>query len=435
MWGKGKRLEMHNNPLNRSTLVRIPSEYLRSKILDKSQWSSEHSMSTPPLRAIKIWAHLTGVPLDLRYNKGLSLVAGLIGEPKETDDFTRNLVSLTVSHVKVEVDLTKPLPDVVEFERQNGEVVESNPPTAPTTTDPQPPSLVNPNIISSTSPLHLLPVSPPCPRPSLKRSRSSPTFSPTLPSNSNPNPFTPLPSDPIKSLPFPAFSQPPATSVPPNTLLLCTNNWLHSHKPLFGAILESHVKELSLPPLMSKLCPAWHYTSNHQSDEDGRIVLIWKDPLKLQIVHQSWQSITCLISIPNKDPFYYTAIYASNLVVDRSDLWTELLHLHSTFDMDNNVWFVGGDFNQIQHHSEHSSSSVSSNDHQMYLLQDCFLQLGIFDLRYNGPSHTWSNNRPEDPILEKSFDRLLVNRESRSLIPHALPTFLPPLSRTIPLPP
>lgn len=202
-------------------------------------------------------------------------------------------------------------------------------------------------------------------------------------------------------------------------------SWLHSHKPLFGAILESHVKELSLPPLMSKFCPAWHFTSNHQSDDDGRIVLIWKDPLKLQIVHQSWQSITCLISIPNKDPFYYTAIYASNLVVDRSDLWTELLHLHSTFDMDNNVWFVGGDFNQIQHHSEHSSSSVSSNDHQMYLLQDCFLQLGIFDLRYNGPSHTWSNNRPEDPIAKK-LDRLLVNRKAVASYPHALPTFLPP---------
>lgn len=34
-------------------------------------------MMTPPLKAIKIWAHLTGVLLDLRYDEGLSLVAGL----------------------------------------------------------------------------------------------------------------------------------------------------------------------------------------------------------------------------------------------------------------------------------------------------------------------------------------------------------------------
>lgn len=47
-----------------------------------------------------------------------------MGEPKETDDFTLNLVSLTMSHLKVAVDLTKPLPSVVEFTRQSGEVVE-----------------------------------------------------------------------------------------------------------------------------------------------------------------------------------------------------------------------------------------------------------------------------------------------------------------------
>ncbi|KAF2576317.1 hypothetical protein F2Q70_00001548 [Brassica cretica] len=89
-----------------------------------AQWSSQHSASTPSLKAIKIWAHLTGVPLDLRHQESLSLVAGLVGDPKETDDFTKNLVSLTLSHVKVEVDLTKPLPSVMEFERQSGEVVE-----------------------------------------------------------------------------------------------------------------------------------------------------------------------------------------------------------------------------------------------------------------------------------------------------------------------
>ncbi|KAJ4867404.1 hypothetical protein Rs2_51052 [Raphanus sativus] len=117
-------------------LVRIPSDYLRQKILEKRvwyvgdsmfqavQWTSSASQTSPPLDSIQIWAHLTGIPLDLRHQQGLSLVAGLVGEPKETDDFTLNLVSLTLSHVKVAVDLTKPLPSVVEFNRESGEVVE-----------------------------------------------------------------------------------------------------------------------------------------------------------------------------------------------------------------------------------------------------------------------------------------------------------------------
>lgn len=136
LWGKGKRVEIHTNPLSRSMLVRIPSDYLRQKILEKRvwyvgdsmfqavQWTSSASQTSPPLDSIQIWAHLTGIPLDLRHQQGLSLVAGLVGEPKETDDFTLNLVSLTLSHVKVAVDLTKPLPSVVEFNRESGEVVE-----------------------------------------------------------------------------------------------------------------------------------------------------------------------------------------------------------------------------------------------------------------------------------------------------------------------
>ncbi|CAA7046905.1 unnamed protein product [Microthlaspi erraticum] len=136
MWGKGRRLEIHNNPLTRSMIVRIQNEYLRTKILEKgvwyvgdsmfhtAKWTAAHASVDTPLVSIQLWAHLTGVPLDLRHQKGLSLVAGLVGEPKETDDFTKNLVSLTLAHVKVEVDLTKELPWVVEFEKDSGEVVE-----------------------------------------------------------------------------------------------------------------------------------------------------------------------------------------------------------------------------------------------------------------------------------------------------------------------
>lgn len=306
MWGKGKRLEIHNNPLNHSAIVRIQSEYLRHKILEKNiwyvgdsmfhtaRWSSVHSKTTPQLKAIKIWAHLTGVPLDLRHDEGLSLVAGLVGEPKETDDFTKNLVSLTLSHVKVEVDLTQSLPSVVELEREDGEVVEVSvhypwvPPTcshchelghivkncllySPPQEDsdaPQPKanstSVVEPSLSASTEkvthaevtpslPSHPLtnpptvshptinpsltplksnqqPLSNPLlnllnattlnpfltpqqnPRPSLKRSRSSPTLSPPL--TSNPNPFVQSTTLSNTSQPSPSDQNPPPSSLP-----------------------------------------------------------------------------------------------------------------------------------------------------------------------------------------------------------------------------
>ncbi|XP_018512128.2 uncharacterized protein LOC103853200 [Brassica rapa] len=202
-------------------------------------------------------------------------------------------------------------------------------------------------------------------------------------------------------------------------------SWLHFHKPIFGAILETHVKELSLLPLKIKLCPGWKFASNHHSDDDGRIILIWKDPLKIQIVHQSSQSITCAMEIPNLPPFFYTAVYASNLTVDRSDLWAKLLYLHDSLNLQNYGWIVGGDFNQILMSSEHSSQSVNAQDYQMYQFQDCLTQTGLFDLRYNGPSHTWKNNQPDMPIAKK-LDRLLINCNTISAFPHASANFLPP---------
>lgn len=44
LWGKGKRLEIHNNPLNRTVLVRIQSDYLKQKILEKNIWHVGDSM-------------------------------------------------------------------------------------------------------------------------------------------------------------------------------------------------------------------------------------------------------------------------------------------------------------------------------------------------------------------------------------------------------
>lgn len=66
LWGKGIRVEIHTNPLSRSMLVRILSDYLRQKILEKRvwyvgdslfqavQWTSSASTSSPPLESIQI---------------------------------------------------------------------------------------------------------------------------------------------------------------------------------------------------------------------------------------------------------------------------------------------------------------------------------------------------------------------------------------------
>lgn len=111
---------------------------------------------------------------------------------------------------------------------------------------------------------------------------------------------------------------------------------------------------------MSSLCPNWSYFSNHLADPDGRIILICRNSLNVQILHQTRQCITCKIDFPNQPSLYYSEVYASNLSAERTDLWAEIIHLSSTLSLENTAWTQGGDLNQIIYHSEYSAPTVNA---------------------------------------------------------------------------
>ncbi|CAH2059857.1 unnamed protein product [Thlaspi arvense] len=202
--------------------------------------------------------------------------------------------------------------------------------------------------------------------------------------------------------------------------------WLSSHQPIFGAIIETYIKDLNLSLLISTICPGWSFTSNHLSDDDGRIIIVWRPPASVRVLHQTRQTITCEVHLPSANPFTYTAVYVSNTNSERNDLWVELLSLHQTLSLHSSSWMIGGDFNQVIHHAEHSNPDVNNHTADMIAFRDCLSQMGMFDLRFHGPLFTWSNRQPASPVAKK-LDRLLVNSHLISQFPHSLASFLPQL--------
>uniref|UniRef100_A0A0D3DWU3 Endonuclease/exonuclease/phosphatase domain-containing protein n=1 Tax=Brassica oleracea var. oleracea TaxID=109376 RepID=A0A0D3DWU3_BRAOL len=177
---------------------------------------------------------------------------------------------------------------------------------------------------------------------------------------------------------------------------------------------------------MSKVCRGWNYTSNHSEDEDGRIIIIWKDTVSVRVLKQSSQSVSCEVKLPGSPLFVFTSIYAFNERVDRADLWVELLDIYQSHSLDTILWVLGGDFNQIIHPAEHSLPDVNSLTLDMIELRDCFTQMGLYDLRYQGSLFTWTNRQPEDPIAKK-LDRLLINNPVLNLFPNCSAFFHPTL--------
>lgn len=96
--------------------------------------------------------------------------------------------------------------------------------------------------------------------------------------------------------------------------------------------------------VMQKMAQGWSACCNYTGDPNGRIWLIWKNHLKVDILEVQDQFIHCVVEDPRANMMIYvTVVYARNESLQRDRLWIvltqEIQHQYP--------WLLCGDFNNV----------------------------------------------------------------------------------------
>lgn len=204
-------------------------------------------------------------------------------------------------------------------------------------------------------------------------------------------------------------------------------DWLQNLGSSVGALLETHVQEENLVSILGAVAPGWRYDSNYSEAAGGRIWLLWRSNLSVVVYLKTDQLILCGVLDPAPgNSCTLGFIYARNNESERSLLWRDLVIAASNSLVAASPLLVLGDFNQILTAAEHFSLQpydlpVRGMEEFQRTLEDSNLS----DLDIRGSFFTWSNHRPEDPILRK-LDRVLCNERWREKYPEAVCVFEAP---------
>lgn len=92
---------------------------------------------------------------------------------------------------------------------------------------------------------------------------------------------------------------------------------------------------------MAIVCQNWSFVSNHSQDEECRIIVIWKAPMAVVVLHKLKQYVTCTVTWPGFTSFYYTVVYAANHSDERTGMWVELINIQANLLDDSTPWDRG----------------------------------------------------------------------------------------------
>lgn len=136
---------------------------------------------------------------------------------------------------------------------------------------------------------------------------------------------------------------------------------MNKHRVDMFGCLETRVKEHKAPQIRRKIAPGWLNAHNYSGgDSNGRIWILWKDHLKVQIIKVHKQYIHCLVEDPRVQiRLYVTIVYAKNDLKRREILWQDIMQITLQQQLH---WVVCGDFNSVLNSEDRLGSLVTQEE-------------------------------------------------------------------------
>ncbi|CAJ2661953.1 unnamed protein product [Trifolium pratense] len=181
---------------------------------------------------------------------------------------------------------------------------------------------------------------------------------------------------------------------------------LLSLRPEIVVLIETRVKTAKAENVRNNLRLKGKYLDNYLNHDNGRIWLYWDDRVvDVKFISSTAQMIHCGIYDTNGTFLYwFTAIYALNLLEHRRKLWTDLEGLHQ---QQQGPWCLMGDFNNVLKAADRIGGKMV-HESEYSDMASMMEKVGLAEMDSLGDYYTWSNKHVDGTIYSR-IDRVLGN--------------------------
>lgn len=194
-----------------------------------------------------------------------------------------------------------------------------------------------------------------------------------------------------------------------------------THDPEICCLVETKIKDENKDAIAKSAFGDWELVENNEYHENGRIWVLYRRHLKVEVKYKSAQMVTCLVEAKNIPvQFMCSAVYAFNYEGARQSLWEEMVVTKNNHNL---PWILCGDFNCVRYGHE-KIGELNPCPTTMEDFNKCLMELELQDLKWWRSKFTWWNQQTGRGRVESKIDRVLVNGDWVNMFPNSYATFL-----------